>query len=570
MKLTLSPTNAGRSASKDRDRDDSDEDTIQLLLFTKSDAERITPDEPDAQYIVSKHFPHSRGIQHQSWFLLKIFVVSTCWLVHIIAVSSWRVIKSLCYQSRIRSTGQHRNWFEKTLIGLFATVSSVVCIAVLVAIFSPSYTRLPPHYEVLKRRCLGSNDTGRANIRHERVYIASILYDPGGHIIEGSYGRSILKLIELLGPQNTFLSIYQSDSGISGGEALKKFESKIQCDHLLLAEETLPLNNMEVLLLPDGGLGVKRIAYLAAARNRALEPLRTMAGLPYDKILYLNDVIFDPIDAAQLLFSTNMQLDGRAQYRAACGMDFIDVFKYYDTFATRDAEGYSLGLPFFPWFSGEGNEQSRQDVFQQKDHIHVKSCWGGIVVFDAAPFQQVSKTDMTQGDTLGFRSYPDLGWEASECCLIHADLLQARAVTDPSEPIGGVYLNPYVRVAYSQSTFSLLGAAKRIEKLWFPVHVFANHLIGLPWSNARQTLEPGDLIDQTVWVNQSTLDQNTTRREHWDYRQVPAGAGGYCGTSHRRVLIHRLNRGSPRGRNWESIDWMDLRPYSERKLPSLP
>lgn len=93
---------------------------------------------------------------------------------------------------------------------------------------------------------------------------------------------------------------------------------------------------------------MKRIAFLAEVRNRALRPLEADPLMRFDKLLFINDVIFDPIDAVQLLFSTNIDASGRAQYGAACAVDFINTFKFYDTFATRDFEGYAMGIPFFP------------------------------------------------------------------------------------------------------------------------------------------------------------------------------------------------------------------------------
>lgn len=57
---------------------------------------------------------------------------------------------------------------------------------------------------------------------------------------------------------------------------------------------------------------MKPIAFLAEVRNRALRPLHLDPSLRYDKLLYINDVIFNQIDAANLLFSTNVNSEGRA------------------------------------------------------------------------------------------------------------------------------------------------------------------------------------------------------------------------------------------------------------------
>jgi hypothetical protein len=102
-------------------------------------------------------------------------------------------------------------------------------------------------------------------------------------------------------------------------------------------------------------------------------------------------VAFDPLDALQLLFSTNQdpKNDHKPRYRAASAVDFINPFKFYDTYAMRDLEGYSMGLPFFPMFSDSDSGQSRKDILAGKDAVPVRSCWGGLFAFDAQFFQPV-------------------------------------------------------------------------------------------------------------------------------------------------------------------------------------
>ena len=89
---------------------------------------------------------------------------------------------------------------------------------------------------------------------------------------------------------------------------------------------------------------MKRIAFLAEVRNRALRPLEADPPVHFDKVLFLNDVMFNPVDAIQLLLSTNVDASGRAQYGAVCAVDFINPFKFYDRFTTRDFEGYAMGI----------------------------------------------------------------------------------------------------------------------------------------------------------------------------------------------------------------------------------
>jgi hypothetical protein len=112
-----------------------------------------------------------------------------------------------------------------------------------------------------------------------------------------------------------------------------------------------------------------------------------------------------------------------------CAVDFINAFKFYDYFATRDLEGYEMGMQFFPWFADVGDAASRQDVMSQKDAVRVRSCWGGMTAFEASWFQKPlvskpvsGKTSTTRVATipsspLRFRYEEDPFWEASEVCI---------------------------------------------------------------------------------------------------------------------------------------------------------
>ena len=46
------------------------------------------------------------------------------------------------------------------------------------------------------------------------------------------------------------------------------------------------------------GRKIKRIAFLAEVSNRTLQPLRN-GSVTFKKLLYLNNVMFNPIDAVQ-------------------------------------------------------------------------------------------------------------------------------------------------------------------------------------------------------------------------------------------------------------------------------
>ncbi|KAL9639648.1 MAG: hypothetical protein Q9164_000804 [Protoblastenia rupestris] len=421
---------------------------------------------------------------------------------------------------------------------LYACLGLLAAILSLTAVFRPSYTDPPKHYHKLRKSVEASRDHGRANPENQKIFIASSIYDEGGHLLGGAWGESVLQLIDILGRENVYLSIYENESGPNAQVATTVFEQRVQCKHSLVYDTAFTVDDVPHIMLPDGSERVKRIAYLAEVRNRALLPLQEeQSTVQYDRILYLNDVIFDPIEATQLLLATNIDEHGLASYRAACAVDFINPFKFYDTFATRDFEGYSMGVPFFPWFTGSGQGISRLDVRHGRDAVRVKSCWGGMVAFDAKPFQ-ASKP-------LRFRASPDLFWESSECCLIHADLMN-QAMVDKDDDSPGIFMNPFVRVAYSQWTLGWLHFTRRFERLYIIPHSIVNHLVGLPWLNPRRTEEYGTQVEETVWVP----DSSSKHGGSFQKQPRETKGDGFCGFRTLQLIKETQREGE---KNWETM-----------------
>lgn len=233
-----------------------------------------------------------------------------------------------------------------------------------------------------------------------------------------------------------------------------------------------------------------------------------------------------------------------------------------------------MGVPFYPWFVGASRADSRSDVLLQKDAVRVKSCWGGMVAFEAKWFQPnhhstslandlPSKTkdldtlhnnieiwntkresiarpigrssSLDNSSVLLFRAETDTFWDASECCLIHADLsAMASSTLDSGET--GIFLNPYVRVAYTASVLPWLSVTKRFERLYPPIHSMVNWLANRPTFNPRQFQEPGDEVINKVWQwDGSTPAENEKltigSHPHGHFAEVTRIAlpGGFCG-----------------------------------------
>ncbi|KAL4874985.1 cryptococcal mannosyltransferase 1-domain-containing protein [Aspergillus karnatakaensis] len=461
------------------------------------------------------------------------------------------------YSLLVTAPRSYRRLLTRSCYSLFLIFSLIILLLALTSTLYPSYTTPPPHYSALQHQILTSDQPARGNPQNEKIFIAASLYDPSGTLTRGHWATSVLDLITLLGEDNVFLSIYENDSGEGddegvnegvneGQQALTDLSTRVPCNKSLV-HETLAPASLPKITLPDGTERVKRITYLAETRNRALRPLDTTTTM-FDKILYLNDIAFNPIDAVHLLFSTNAEETGTASYRAACAVDFINPVKFYDTFATRDLEGYSMGLPFYPWFSSAGSGSSRSDVLAEKDAVAVKSCWGGMVAFDARFFQKGRKTPETAAGTENpparFRAVndTDIFWDASECCLIHADIQAPRDGRDERQETG-IYMNPYVRVAYDPVTLYWLGVTRRVERAFTLVHYLGNWLVGLPWVNHRRGEVVGEKYQDVVYVpgvGDTGSFEEVERIGSYD---------GFCGRPGLSVIVPR----SEGGKGWKNI-----------------
>ncbi|KAF3914724.1 hypothetical protein AA313_de0208125 [Arthrobotrys entomopaga] len=459
---------------------------------------------------------------------------------------------------RICGTGRSK-WRRLLLRSLILLLGFNFLLLVLIPILKPSYSNRPPHF------------TGK-NINNEKVFIAANIEDEG--LIRGAWGKSVLDLIDLLGQENVFLSIYENDGGPGVKAALEELSTLVKCRSHIISDHIDRTKLPTVQFLPNDKR-VKRITYLAAARNYAIDPLADFHLLnstngpfstpltKFDKLLFLNDVVFSPKDAADLLFSTNIGPDGRTRYDAACAMDYINPFKFYDRFALRDNEYYESGLPWYPWFTPGGSRaESWRDVMLQKDAVRVKSCWGGMAAFEARWFTESVRSVETAATALSplrFRSEEEVFWDASECCLIHADLQDL--VRRATGSAGKIFVNPYVRVAYDEATFKWLEFSRRFERLGFLPHLILGWLLRQPKSSARAAEVPGHKVAHAEWIYSDPPNlkpgetfgvEDMSKFGTWKRVEKTATPGGYCGGP---MLLALRNPAPKKGeRYWEKIN----------------
>jgi hypothetical protein len=256
------------------------------------------------------------------------------------------------------------------------------------------------------------------------------------------------------GGGDVFVSVLGSGSSDGTEAALEQLREKLterNVPHLITFDETTHLDEIsktpqeggDWIMTKRGKLERRRIPYLARLRNIALQPLydESMTDMTFDKIVFLNDVVFNALDVANLLGTR----DG--DFAAACSLDFSKPPSFYDTFAFRDAEGGNKLMKKWPFFRARASRQA----IKASHAVPMKSCWNGIVAMDATPFYPDEN-----GAALTFRGLPaslaKSHLEASECCLIHAD--------NPLTESKGVWLNPAVRVGYTGPAYEAVNPYK--------------------------------------------------------------------------------------------------------------
>lgn len=288
----------------------------------------------------------------------------------------------------------------------------------------------------------------------EKIFIASIHWNTG-LIVWTHWLAAVLDVAKEIGKDKVFVSIQESGSWDDTKGGLRLLESMLKADEIpnkLILDPTTHADEISRnpadsgwIMTPRGHMELRRVPYLAGLRNLVMEPFYELAkqGQKFDKILFLNDVAFSPLDVRELLATRG------GDYAAACSLDFRHPPYFYDTMALRDSEGHDFLMQTWPFFR---SRRSRRAV-KTNNPVPVQSCWNGMVIMDAEPFYE---------DELKFRGIPDsLGekhLEGSECCLIHAD--------NPLSEEKGVWLNPRVRVAYDGQAYNAVNDEPPWSSTW--------------------------------------------------------------------------------------------------------
>ncbi|KAL4973779.1 cryptococcal mannosyltransferase 1-domain-containing protein [Aspergillus desertorum] len=274
----------------------------------------------------------------------------------------------------------------------------------------------------------------------QRIFIASALWDKE-RTVPNQWNDAVIELANIFGADNIFVSVYESGSSDDTRDALRKLDKALDgvgVQRKITIADPFPDN--EALKKPPANR--EHIATRARLRNLSLKPLYDLrdTGTFFDRILFLNDVVFAKEDVLSLL-NTNY-----GTYAAACSFDILKPPSGPDALALRDADGHETVMQKWPFFRSARSREAIKFMLP----VPVRSCWGDMVfmgteeIYSTRPYQ--------------FRGVPDGLADkhvvASESCLIHADNYISKR--------RGVYLNPFVRVGYNTPAYT----ANRPESHW--------------------------------------------------------------------------------------------------------
>jgi len=157
--------------------------------------------------------------------------------------------------------------------------------------------------------------------RQERIYIASVNWN-NEIILRSHWSQAVRDLAWKLGPENVYISIYESGSYDNTKGALMDLDVEldrlrvprnITLSHVTHEDEiNMPTGDKGWIVTPQGRKELRRIPYLSRMRNLSLEPLYELAkqGITFDKILFLNDVVFTVCSS---FASVKRELTGNSQ-----------------------------------------------------------------------------------------------------------------------------------------------------------------------------------------------------------------------------------------------------------------
>lgn len=152
--------------------------------------------------------------------------------------------------------------------------------------------------------------------RRERIYIASMHWN-NAEVLKDYWNDAVIKLTETFGADNVFVSIYESGSWDDSKEALQSLDEELEKRNVPRRVEVSDTTHYDEITKPKSERGegwidtsrgereLRRIPYLAKLRNKTIQDLIDLSekGITFDKVLFLNDVVFT-VRMAKWIFFT--------------------------------------------------------------------------------------------------------------------------------------------------------------------------------------------------------------------------------------------------------------------------
>jgi hypothetical protein len=194
-------------------------------------------------------------------------------------------------------------------------------------------------------------------------------------------------LVQELGIENVFVSIYESGSYDDSKDALRELDAELEGLHVKRSIVLSDISHADEVArqpaeqgwikTPDGETQMRRIPFLATVRNYVFEPLERLIaeGELFDAILFLNDVVFTSEDVLRLLDTNG------GEYAAACSIDFSNPPYFYDTFALRDSSAHKAVMQTWPYFRSYISRYAAERFLP----VPVASCWNGMGEYHQMP-----------------------------------------------------------------------------------------------------------------------------------------------------------------------------------------
>ena len=295
------------------------------------------------------------------------------------------------------------------------------------------------------------------------------------------------------GPENIFLSVFESGSADKTKLILENFMTNLLC-------------NYEIVTSPIF-LNVKanhRIDFLAYVRNKAMTPFyrsSTSAGfyeqhLKYDSVIFLNDAYACANDVLELEYQRILNDAG-----IVGGMDYVHTYHFemlYDTWVAKDVEG--LNFLIKPHDEIHYDEISKKRGSKQLP-LQVTCLWNGMVSLNPLPFMNGYRFRRGHNRQPGQVEPGECA--SSECQTLCLDFIKMG--------LSRIVMVPRVKLAYNWATYKAI----KFDNTHFTNKIKAHQ----PFTEEEDLQVPFRDFEETFWCQpnyDSHRGSRSPKGEHFE------------------------------------------------------